>query len=178
MKKKRDIIFMSKKKKSRQISGEARTCFTGAAIALVIGLCCILYGNLFYNNVTSLDDVTTGATATVTSVEKVDRNLSPSEKKTEEGKGRSAEEIMYEYLVSYSVNDEGKEYTYSETRPYYDGGKNEPKVGDTDTINYAIVDGQIVVHPETKGANQFNITGWILVVLGAIAFGLGMFLKK
>lgn len=168
---------MSKKKK-KHISKESKTCFIAGVIALVLGIGCIIYGNIYYNAVVPLEDVKTGVTTTVVAVEKVERNLSPSEKKIERDKGRSDDEVLYEYLVEYSATIDGKDYTYSENRPYYDNGKKEPKVGDTDVNNFAIVNGNLVVHPETKEANQFNICGWIIAIFGVIAFGVGLFIRK
>lgn len=171
----------SKKKRKRsgsRVSKEARTCFVIAAIALVVGIGCIVYGNIFYNNIISLDDVTTGATVDIVSVERVDRNLSPSDKELERKKGRSDREIRYEYLVGYSIVIDGKEYTYTDTVPYRDDGKFKPVEGDTEVINYAIVDGELVVNPETREANQFNICGWFLTIVGIVALGVGLFIRK
>ena len=170
---------MSKKKKKKMhISKEAKTCFIGAAIVLVVGIGCIVYGNIFYSNVVSLDDVTTGATADIVSVEKVDRNVSQSDVEREREKGYSENEIRYEYLVGYSITVDGKEYTYTKTKPYRDSGSIKPVVGDTEVINYAMVDGELVVNPETREANQFNICGWFLTVAGIVILGIGLFIRK
>ena len=168
---------MSKKKKQLKISSEAKTSFTFALVSIVIGIGCIIYGNLFYSNVVDDKDVVTGAKATITKVEKVSRGLSQSEKKLEEDKGKSKNEIEYEYSVTYTVEDGDKTYTYTDRKPYRDGGS-KPAIGDTTTISYAIVNGEFTPHPETKGVNQFNICGWFLVILGGFAALIGFFIRK
>ena len=168
---------MSKKKKQLKISSEAKTAFTFAIVAVAIGIICIIYGNFFYSNVVADKDVVTGVKATVTNVEKVSRGLSQSEKKQEEDKGKSKDEIEYEYSVTYTVEDGGKTYTYTDSKPYRDGGS-KPAIGDTTTISYAIVNGEFTPHPETRGANQFNICGWFLVIFGGVAALVGYFIRK
>lgn len=167
-----------KKKKKKRMSRESRTCFIIAAIAVIVGIASIIYGNYFFDNGLSLDNVTTGATSTIVSVDRVDRNLSPSDKKLEQEKGLSDDEIRYEYQVGYSITIDGREYTYSDTKPYRDDGKNKPVVGDTDVINYAIKDGELIVNPETKEVNQFNICGWGLVIFGVVILGIGIYIRK
>ena len=171
---------MSKKKKHRQISSEARTCFIFAAVFLICGIGCVIYGKTAYvsEKMVSPDDIVTGQTATVISVEKQSRNLSPSDKELEKKKGYSEDEIRWEYHVVYSVDVDGEQYTYDAVRRYRDDGTGKPHEGDTEVINYAIKDGRFIVHPETQGTNGTVIGGYILVILSVIALGIGLFLRK
>ncbi len=167
------------KKGNKSISSESKTCFAFMAGFLVIGILLYLFGKFLYHpaGMVSLDDIKTGQTATVISVDKVSRSLSQSERKIEKDKGATEDELDYEFDVKYSITDNGTEYTYVEKKKYKSDGI-DPKVGDTDVVSYAIVDGEIIVHPETQGNNQFTFCGGLLVFLGIIAFGLGMFLRK
>ena len=169
---------MAKKKRSKKGSSESRTALIGAVIFLVAGLGCLIYGKTFYKSdkMVSPDDVRTGVTATVTDVEKRERNLSVSDRKREEKNGRTENEIRWEYVVTYTVSDNGRDYTYEEVKNYVEG-KAHPKVGDTDVINYAVVDGEFIVHPETSGTNSAVICGFILMGLAVVAFGVGMFIR-
>ncbi len=171
---------MSKKKKKNGISSEARTCFIFAAIFLVCGIASLIYGKKFYHSddMVSIDDITTGQTATIVNVEKRERNLSPSDKDLEKKNGASDDEIRWEYYVEYEVEANGETYHYDDVVRYRDDGKNTPHVGDTDVINYAIKDGEFIVHPETEGTNNVVICGWILLFLCIPAAGIGFFLKK
>ncbi len=170
---------MSRKKK-RQVSSEVKTCFSFAAGFLIAGILCILYGKMFYHtdDMVSPDDIVTGKTATVTSVEKRERNLSQDDIEHERKNGFTEDEIRWEYYVTYSVEDNGREYTYSDTARYREDGSHTPHVGDTDVINYAIKDGKFIPHPETQSTNGAVIGGWILIVLSLLAGGVGLFLKK
>ena len=96
----------------------------------------------------------------------------------EKKQGYTDDEIRWEYYVKYSVHDNGREYTYSDTQRYREDGTHIPKVGDTDVINYAIKDGKFIPHPETQGINGAVIGGWFLVVLSVAAAGIGLFLRK
>lgn len=167
-------------KKKHQIKSTAKTCFAFAAAFLVIGIACIIFGKKFYHSedMVSLDEITTGQTATIVSVEKRDRNLSPSDKEREKKNGLSDDEIRWEYLVTYSVDVDGTEYTYDDVFKYHDDGKNTPKVGDTDVINYAFKDGRFIPHPETQGTNSVVVSGWFLAILGILSCGVGFFLMK
>ena len=171
---------MGKKKKKKNISSESKTCFYFAIGFLIAGIICIIYGKTSYHadSVVPQEDVVTGKTATVTSVEKRERTLSRDDEEYERKKGYTDDEIRWEYEVEYTVEDNGREYTYYETKRYYEDGSHEPKVGDTDVINYAIKDGEFIAHPETRGTNGAVIGGWILVILSAAAAGIGMFLRK
>ena len=171
---------MAKKKKSENgVSSEARTCFTFAAAFAVIGIILIIVGKNWYHtkDMVSEDEIQMGE-AVVVSVDKVSRNLSPSDKKLEEDKGYTGDELRYEYSVTYQVNVDGTDYTYGDTRRYYNNGSHEPKVGDTDTITYAVKDGEFIAHPETQGTNQFTIGGGFLIVLAVIALAIGFFIRK
>ena len=169
-----------RKKKKNRISSESKTCFMFALGFAVVGILSIIYGKTLYHtdDMVSLDDIVTGQTATITSVEKVERNLSNADAENERKNGYSDDEIRWEYRVEYTVTDNGKEYTYSDTVRYREDGTRTPEVGDTDVINYAIKDGKIIPHPETQGTNGPVIAGWILVILAVISGGLGLFLKK
>ncbi len=171
---------MGKKKKKKNISSESKTCFYFAAGFLIAGILCIIYGKTLYHadTIVSLDDVITGKTATVTSVEKTERTLSRQEEENERKNGYTEDEIRWEYTVEYTVEDNGREYTYYDTKRYHEDGSHEPRVGDTDVINYAIKDGKFIPHPETRGINGAVIGGWFLVILSAAAFGVGMFLRR
>ncbi len=171
---------MSRKKKKAKISSEAKTAFIFAAVFLVCGIGCILFGKLWYHtdDMVTLDELETGKTATIVAVDKRDRNLSQSEKKIEKQKGRSDEELKYEYYVTYSIIDNDKEYTYADTKPYRNHGATAPEVGDTEVVNYTIKDGKLIVNPETQDVNQFVVSGWILAILGALAAGIGFFIRK
>lgn len=171
---------MSKKKKKKNITTESKTCFYFAIGFFVVGILCIIYGKTLYNtdDMVSLDDVVTGKTATVTSVEKRDRSLSREDEEYERKQGYTEDEIRWEYYVNYSVNDNGREYTYSDTARYREDGTHIPKVGDTEVINYAIKDGKFIPHPETRGINGAVIGGWFLVILSFLATGVGLFLRR
>ena len=170
---------MSKKKKHGQMSSTTKTTLVGGIIFLVVGIGCIVYGLTGYRSdkMVSSDDIVTGVTSTVTDVEKRDRNLSVTDKEREKKNGLTDDEIRWEYFVTYTVEDGGNTYTYNDVRPYR-GSSHEPKVGDTDVINYAIIDGEFVPHPETRSTNPTVATGVILVILSVIAFGVGRFLRK
>lgn len=170
---------MSKKKK-KQIRSTVKTAFTAAAICLVCGIVCIIFGKFGYHSddLVTLDEIQAGQTATVISVDKVNRNLSAKDKKLEEDKGYTGDELKYEYRVVYQVTDSGTDYTYEETLRYHNDGSHTPNIGDTDVINYAVKDGELLVNPETQDVNQFVICGWFLVILGVIAGGVGLFLRK
>ena len=165
---------MSKKKRKNQISSEVKTCFIIAAAGLVIGLCLLLYGKLFFSGGISPDAIQTGS-AKVVAVEKVERNLSAKDQKAERDRGRSDDEIRYEYRVDYSLTADGTEYTFTDTSPLWNA---EPKVGDTDALRYAIVDGELKLHPETQSTNRYTICGGFLMILGLIFGAIGLFLKK
>ncbi len=171
---------MSKKKKRQKRSSESKTCFIFAAAFLVCGLACIIYGKKFYHSdkMVSENEIITGQTATVTSVEKRDRTLTNSEKEQLKKDGYSDDEIRWEYYVQYSIMIDGTEYTYDDVRPYYDDGKFTPREGDTDIVNCAIKNGELIVSPETGGTNSAVISGWILAILGVIALGIGFFIRK
>ena len=126
----------------------------------------------------SLDDVVTGKTATIISVEKRERTLSREDEEYERKKGYTEDEIRWEYFVTYSVDDNGQEYIYYDTARYHEDGTHIPQVGDTDLINYAIKDGKFIPHPETQGVNGAVIGGWFLVLLSVPAVGVGLFLRK
>ena len=170
---------MSKKKKNKRISSEAKTCFYAALALFVVGIACIIYGKMFYHpaDMVTLDDIVTGQTATIVSVEKVERNLSTSDKELERKNGFTDDEIRWEYKVVYSVDADGEEYTYDDTVRYREG-KPAPREGDTEVINYAIKDGKFIVHPETQETNHSVIFGWILAILSIPAAGLGLYLRK
>ena len=169
---------MSKKKK-KNISSESKTCFYFAVGFLVVGILCLIYGKKFYHtdDMVSLDDIVTGKTATITSVEKRERTISRADEERERKQGFTDDEIRWEYNVEYTVEDNGREYTYYDTAKYREGGKN-PQVGDTDVINYAIKDGKFIPHPETQGTNGPVICGWILMFLALPSAGIGFFLRK
>ncbi|SCY72155.1 hypothetical protein SAMN02910292_02638 [Lachnospiraceae bacterium XBB2008] len=171
---------MSKKKKKKQISSESKTCFYFAIGFLVVGILCIIFGKTLYHtdDMVSLDDVITGKTATITSVEKRERTLSREDEELERKKGYTEDEIRWEYYVVYTVKDGGNEYTYSDTARFRSDGTHIPKVGDTEVINYAIKDGKFIPHPETQGTNGAVIGGWFLVILSVLAAGVGLFLRK
>ena len=171
---------MSKKKKKKSITSESKTCFWFAIGFLVVGILCIIYGKKFYHtdDMVSLDDIVTGKTATITSVEKRKRTISREDEEYEKKKGYTRDEIQWEYLVTYSVEDNGREYVYYDTARYHEDGSHIPQVGDTDVINYAIKDGEFIPHPETQGINGAVIGGWFLVILSIPAFGVGLFLRK
>ena len=171
---------MSRKKKNKRISSEARTCFYIALAFFVVGIACIIYGKMFYHpdDMVTLDDIVTGQTATIVSVEKVERNLSAKDKELERKNGFTDDEIRWEYKVVYSVDVNGEEYTYDDTVRYREGGSRAPHEGDTDVINYAIKDGKFIPHPETQETNHSVIFGWILAILSIPAAGLGLFLRK
>ncbi len=147
-------------------------------IFLVAGLGSLIYGKTFYKSdkMVSLDDVRTGVTATITDVERRERNLSATDKEREKKNGRTEDEIRWEYAITYTVSDNGRDYTYEDVKNHVEG-KTPPKVGDTDVINYAIVDGEFIVHPETSGTNSAIICGFILMGLAVVAFGVGMFIR-
>ena len=171
---------MSKKKKKKNITSESKTCFYFAIGFLVVGIVCIIYGKTLCHtgDMVSLDDVVTGKTATITSVEKRKRTISREDEEIEKKKGYTKNEIQWEYFVTYSVEDNGQEYIYYDTARYHEDGTHIPKVGDTDVINYAIKDGKFIPHPETQGTNGAVIGGWFLVLLSAAALGVGLFLRK
>ena len=171
---------MSKKKKKNGISSEAKTCFYFAAGFLVVGIICIIYGKKFYHtdDMVTLDDIVTGQTATIVSVDKVERNLSNSDKERERKNGYTDDEIRWEYDVVYSVEADGREYTYEDTVRYHEDNTHNPRVGDTDVINYAIKDGKFIPHPETQDTNGSVLIGWILAILSIPAAGIGLFLRK
>ena len=168
------------KKKKKNITKESKTCFYFAIGFLVVGILCIVYGKTLYHTdeMVSLDDVVTGKTATITSVEKRERTLSRDDEEFERKKGYTEDEIRWEYYVTYSVKDNGREYTYSETERYREDGSHMPLVGDTDVINYAIKDGKFIPHPETQGTNGPVVAGWFLVILSVPAAGVGLYLRK
>ena len=170
---------MSKKGKKGKISSESKTCFIFTAVFIGCGLLLYLFGKFLYHpaGMVPLDDIKTGQTATVISVDKVSRNLSQSDRKIEKDKGATEDELDYEYDVEYSITDDGTEYTFVEKEKYRSDSTG-PEVGDTSVVNYAIVDGELIVHPETQENNQFTFCGGALMVLGVLAFGIGMFLKK
>ena len=168
-----------KKRKPGQMSSTFKTCLIGAALFFVAGIGCVIYGAAFYHTdkmVTS-DEIVTGVTATVTDVVKQDRNLSVKDREREEKNGRSEDEIHYEYLVSYAVEDNGNTYSYERIEPYSEK-HTPPKIGDTDVINYAIVDGEFIVSPETQAVNGSVITGAVLIFLSLLALGIGFFIRK
>ncbi|MCR4690570.1 MAG: hypothetical protein K5739_04435 [Lachnospiraceae bacterium] len=165
---------MSKKKKKNQISSEVKNCFIITAVGLVVGLCLLLYGKLFFSGGVSQDAIQTGS-ASVVAVEKVERNLSVKDQQAERDKGRTEDEIRYEYRVDYSLVAEDKEFTFTEESPLWNA---EPKVGDTEPLTYAIVDGELMLHPETQSTNRYTICGVFLMLFGLAFGGIGLFLKK
>ncbi len=167
------------KKKRKRVSSEAKTCFIFAVVFLVFGIGCIVYGKKFYSSddMVTLDDIVTGQTATIISVEKRERGLSAKEQEDERKSGRSEDEIKWNYYVVYSINADGNEYTYDDVKPFLDG-KAAPKVGDEEVINYAVKNGKFIPHPETQETNTAVICGWGLVILSLIAAGIGIFLRK
>ncbi len=170
-----------KKKGNSMISSESKTCFTFAAGFLAVGIILFIIGKTVYHsdNMVKEEDIITGQTATVISVDKVDRNLSPSDKKREEDKGYTGDELRYEYDVTYQVTaEDGAEYTYSDKVRYHNDGSHKPEVGDTDVVNYAFKDGEFIIHPEIAGNNQLTFCGGFLIVLAVIAAALGLFLRK
>ena len=171
---------MSKKKKKRTLTSESKTCFCFAVGFLVVGILCIIFGKTLYHTdaMVSLDDVVTGKTATIVSVEKRNRTISREDEEYERKKGYTEDEIRWEYSVKYSVEDNGQEYTFYDTARYREDGTHVPKVGDTNVINYAIKDGKFIPHPETQGTNGAVIGGWFLVALSIPAAGIGLFLRK
>ena len=171
---------MSKKKKKKIITSESKTCFRFAIGFLIVGIICIIYGKTIYHtdDMVTLDDIVTGKTATVTSVEKRERTLSRKDEENERKQGYTEDEIRWEYYVEYSVEDNGRKYTYSDTARYHEDGTHAPQVGDTEVINYAIKDGRFIPHPETQGTNGAVIAGWFLVILSVAAAGVGLFLRK
>lgn len=171
---------MSRKKKRGGISSEAKTCFYLAIGFLVVGIACIIYGKLFYHSedMVTIDDIVTGQTATIVSVDKVERNLSSNEKKRLRDNGYTDDEIRWGFDVVYSVEANGREYTYEDTVAYHEDDWRNPHVGDTDVINYAVKDGKFIPHPETQGTNGSVIIGWILAILSIPAAGIGLFLRK
>ncbi len=94
---------MSKKKK-KNITSTSKNCFYFAIGFIVVGILCIIYGKVFYHtdDMVSIDDVVTGKTATVTSVEKRDRTLSRDDEEFERKRDilrmRSAGSIMSNIL--------------------------------------------------------------------------------
>ena len=168
------------KKKQKKISSEARTCFVFAALFIIVGIAAIIYGKNFYHStdMVALEDIKTGKTATIVSVEKRERELTVSEQKEEQKKGYSPEEIRLEYKVVYSVDVDGKEYTFEEAKRFRDDGSYTPHVGDTEVINYAIIDGEFIPNPTTQETNGTVICGYILLILSVISAGLGVFLRK
>ena len=154
-----------------------------AAVGFAAAVLCILYGLFFYRDqdVVPLEEIRTGATSTIISVEKQERNLSYTDKKREEDKGYTKDEIRWEYLVTYSVTDEedGKEYIWQDVRRYHSDGSHTPRVGETDVLNYAIVDGKIMPHAHSQGMlNSVSICGGILFVLSFLPLGAGLYLRK
>lgn len=170
---------MSKKKKRGQMSSTFKTTLIAAAVFMVAAVGCIAYGLTAYHSdkVVSSDDIVTGVTSTITGVEKRERNLSVSEKEREKKNGMTDDEIRWEYYVTYTVEDGGNTYTYYDIKPYREK-KSAPKVGDTDVINYAIIDGEFVPHPETSSINTATVSGVILAVLSLISLGVGLFIRK
>ncbi len=171
---------MSKKKKNGKLSSEAVTCFRFAVGFAVVGVLLIIFGKTLYHsdNMVNENEIITGQTATIISVDKVNRNLSPSDKKLEEDKGYSGDELLYEYSVTYQVTDNGTDYTYDDTVRYHNNGSHTPRVGDTEVISYAIKNGELIVHPETTDVNQFVVSGWFLIILGILATAVGFFIRK
>ncbi|MCR4908864.1 MAG: hypothetical protein K5985_08530 [Lachnospiraceae bacterium] len=171
---------MSKRKGKRRISSEAKTCFTFAIVFLIAGISCIIYGRFFYHssNMVNPDEIKSGQTATVISAQKRERNLSYNDKEREKKKGYSDDEIRWEYQVVYSVDADGKEYTYEDVLPYRDDGKFTPHEGDTEIISYAVVNGEFIPNPETRSINGTIITGGVLIILAVIATGIGLFIRK
>ena len=92
----------SKKGNNKRISSESKTCFAFTAGFLVIGILLYLFGKFGYHSrdMVSLDDIKTAQTATVISVDLVERNLSQDERKIEKDKGYTEDEIDYKYEVS------------------------------------------------------------------------------
>ena len=176
----REDRIVSKKKKKRNITSESKTCFYFAIGFLLVGIICIIYGKKFYHtdDMVSLDDVVTGKTATITDVEKRERTISRQDEELEKKNGFTEDEIRWEYLVTYTVKDNGREYTYYDTVRYREDESRAPKVGDTDVINYAIKDGKFIPHPETQGVNGAVIGGWFLLILALPAAGVGLYLRK
>ena len=171
---------MSRKKKKRTLTSESKTCFYFAAGFFVVGILCIIFGKTHYHtdDMVTLDDVVTGKTATIVSVEKRNRTISREDEEYERKKGYTEDEIRWEYSVKYSVEDNGQEYTFYDTARYREDGTHVPKVGDTNVINYAIKDGEFIPNPETQGTNGAVIGGWFLVILSIPATGIGLFLRK
>ena len=168
------------KKKRKKISSESKTCLIFAALFLIVGIAAIIYGKNFYHStdMVALEDIKTGQIATIVSVDKRERDLTVSEQKEEQKKGYSPEEIRWEYNVVYSVDVDGEEYTFEETRRFRDDGSHTPRVGDNEVINYAIKDGEFIPHPETQETNGTVLCGYILLILSVISAGLGLFLRK
>ena len=175
---------MSKKKKNRKLSSEVKTCFIAAVVLLVSGIGCIIYGKLFYSSdkMVKESDILTGQVATIISVEEqeVDLNyvgFSDDDDEDEEEyveTGDEESDTATVFHVVYSVTVNGTEYTYEDDL----SEKRNPQVGDTDIINCAIVNGKLIAHPETQSTNSTVIIGWAIAILGVIAGGAGLFLKK
>ena len=154
---------MSKKVKWKNLPSTFRTCIIGMAICLVVGIGLTAFGALF--SPVKRADLKT-VTATITAIDKVRQGTSDGETMEElrEDAGSEAE-LKYEFKVTYGFTAEGKEQTVSIRKPYADG--EELNVGDTEEFKYAVVNGKILVNPDT--GSTYMICGVLFILAGAAA---------
>ena len=158
-----------KKVKWKNRPSTFKTCVIGMAILIVAGIGVLIYGSVFGM---SSDDVKT-ADAEIVSLELVDRDLSDSQIEQLEEKGTDENSIYYEYEVGYRFTVDGKEYSHT-GKKLYDQGK-ELKIGDKESIRYAVVDGDVRVNPET--GTYYGVIGIILIGIGLLA-GVAAFVLR
>lgn len=165
---------MAKKKKFRwkSLPSTVRTCITFALVFMVVGLGLFIYGALFYKGNVKSGDLKQ-APAEITSITERKRNLSEKEKEAERKKGIKEANIEYILDVEYTYTVDGKEHVYKTTHPY--DSLDSIKVGDSGYLTYAVIDGEIVINPESD--MTYVICGVIVLALGMVAALIGFYIS-
>jgi hypothetical protein len=165
---------MAKKKKFRwkSLSSTVRTCIIFALVFMVVGLGLFIYGALFYKGNVKSGDLKQ-APAKLTSITERKRNLSEKEKEDERKKGIKEANIENILDVEYTYTVDGKEHVYKTTHPY--DSLDSIKVGDSGYLTYAVVDGEIVINPESD--MKYVICGVIVLALGMVAALIGFYIS-
>ena len=150
-----------KKFRWKSLPSACRTCIIGMIISVIVGIGLIIYGNVVG---VSTSDIKT-VQAEIVSIEQVDRNLSDSQMESLLENGTDENSVLYEFKIGYRYIIDGKDYQYV-GRKHFDKGS-KLSIGDMETLNYALVDGKIVIDPETESA--YGAFGIAFIIAGLLA---------
>ena len=163
---------MSKKKKKfrwKSLPSTCRTCIIAMIVLLVAGIGVIVYGNITGISASDVRKVE----AEIVSIDLVDRDLSNSQAQNLLENGADENSVLYEYEIGYRYIIDGREYRHV-GRKHYDKGSGL-KVGDKETLRYAVVGGEIVIDPQTE--TSYGVLGVILVIAGVLAGAAAFILR-